>query len=88
MVDEGVGVNQMTIMDERPSENDNCVPITGFPIGAELRPNNAKLFSRIEQEQRTWGAERAITLPICKVGGQSPPLFTMFNSLVLINSNK
>lgn len=48
VVDEGVGVNQMTITDERPSENDHCVPVTGFSIGTGLTPNHAKLVSRID----------------------------------------
>ena len=42
----------------------------------------------LNQGQRTWGAEGAIVPPLCKVGGRASLPFTMFNMLLLINSNK
>ena len=64
----------MTIIDERPSENDHSVPVTGFPIGAELPPN--LIFQdRAGAENLGGREERAIAFPLCKVGGQSPSTF-------------
>ena len=48
MVDQGAHVNQMTIRDQIPSDDDYLVTAIGFRFGVGLPPLSAKLVSRIE----------------------------------------